>query len=141
MVNVFAIEVTRTGLQEREIQQLGWPYVSAKIESRTRAGYYPGAGKITVKVLAEKGDGRLLGGANHRTGWISQAHRCVGYPAPFRFNSRRDDKLGPGLFPSLFARLGPSRYSRAASSKPSMKAKSKAQKTKASVNLPPYRAN
>lgn len=62
MVKVFDLEVARTGLQEREIQQLGYPYVSAKIEGRTRAGYYPGAGNITVKILAEKGSGRLLGG-------------------------------------------------------------------------------
>jgi NADPH-dependent 2,4-dienoyl-CoA reductase/sulfur reductase-like enzyme len=59
---VCAVEVARTGLQESEIQRLGWEYVSAKIESKTRAGYYPDAGPITVKVLAEKGSGRLLGG-------------------------------------------------------------------------------
>jgi NADPH-dependent 2,4-dienoyl-CoA reductase/sulfur reductase-like enzyme len=59
---ICAEEVARTGLQEREIEQLGWEYVSKKIESRTRAGYYPEAGRITVKVLAEKGSGRLLGG-------------------------------------------------------------------------------
>jgi NADPH-dependent 2,4-dienoyl-CoA reductase/sulfur reductase-like enzyme len=56
------VEVARTGLQEREIESLGLQYVSAKIESRTRAHYYPDAGTITVKVLAEKGSGRLLGG-------------------------------------------------------------------------------
>jgi pyruvate/2-oxoglutarate dehydrogenase complex dihydrolipoamide dehydrogenase (E3) component len=59
---ICAEEVARTGLQEREIKQLGWEHVSEKIESRTRAGYYPEAGRITVKVLAEKGSGRLLGG-------------------------------------------------------------------------------
>jgi len=59
---ICAVEVARTGLQEREIEQLGWGYVSERIEGSTRAGYYPGAGQITVKVLAEKGSGRLLGG-------------------------------------------------------------------------------
>jgi NADPH-dependent 2,4-dienoyl-CoA reductase/sulfur reductase-like enzyme len=59
---VCAVEVARTGLQEMEIQRLGWEYVSAKIDSKTRAGYYPDAGPITVKVLAEQGSGRLLGG-------------------------------------------------------------------------------
>lgn len=59
---ICAVEVARTGLQEKEIQQLGLQYVSAKINSRTRAGYYPHAGPITVKLLAEKGSGRLLGG-------------------------------------------------------------------------------
>ena len=56
------VEVARTGLQEKEIQQTGKAYISAVIESTTRADYYPGAGPISVKVLAEKGSGRLLGG-------------------------------------------------------------------------------
>jgi NADPH-dependent 2,4-dienoyl-CoA reductase/sulfur reductase-like enzyme len=55
-------EVARTGLQEHEIKSLGLEYVTAKIESKTRAAYYPHAGPIIVKVLAEKGSGRLLGG-------------------------------------------------------------------------------
>lgn len=55
-------EIARTGLQEREAAAIGLDYVSARIESRTRAGYYPGAGAITVKMLAEKSSGRLLGG-------------------------------------------------------------------------------
>ena len=59
---ICAVEVARTGLQENEIKELGLEYVSAKIESSTRAGYYPNAGRITVKLLAEKGSGRLLGG-------------------------------------------------------------------------------
>ena len=59
---ICAVEVARTGLQENEIKQLGLEYVSAIIESSTRASYYPEAGSITVKLLAEKGSGRLLGG-------------------------------------------------------------------------------
>jgi NADPH-dependent 2,4-dienoyl-CoA reductase/sulfur reductase-like enzyme len=59
---VCAVEVARTGLQESEIQRLGWEYITAKIDSKTRAGYYPDAGPITVKVLAERDSGRLLGG-------------------------------------------------------------------------------
>jgi NADPH-dependent 2,4-dienoyl-CoA reductase/sulfur reductase-like enzyme len=56
------VEVARTGLQEKELRELGIEWVSAVIKSRTKAGYYPGAGEITVKVLAERGSGRLLGG-------------------------------------------------------------------------------
>jgi NADPH-dependent 2,4-dienoyl-CoA reductase/sulfur reductase-like enzyme len=55
-------EVARTGLMEREIRDLGLLYTTATIKSKTRAGYYPGAGWITVKLLAEQGSGRLLGG-------------------------------------------------------------------------------
>ncbi len=55
------MEVARTGLQEKEIKALGLEYVTGLIKTVTRASYYPHAGKITVKALAEKGSGRLLG--------------------------------------------------------------------------------
>jgi NADPH-dependent 2,4-dienoyl-CoA reductase/sulfur reductase-like enzyme len=55
------LEVARTGLQEKELEPLGYDFVAEKIKARTRAGYYPGAGTITVKLLAEKNSGRLLG--------------------------------------------------------------------------------
>ncbi len=56
------VEVARTGLQEKEATDLDLEFACASIKSRTRAGYYPGAGRITVKLLGEKGSGRLLGG-------------------------------------------------------------------------------
>jgi NADPH-dependent 2,4-dienoyl-CoA reductase/sulfur reductase-like enzyme len=58
---ICTVEVARTGLQEREIMSLGREYVVGRIESTTRASYYPHAGEITVKALAEKGSGKLLG--------------------------------------------------------------------------------
>jgi NADPH-dependent 2,4-dienoyl-CoA reductase/sulfur reductase-like enzyme len=54
-------EIARTGLQEKEIKDLGWAFVATKIKSRTRAGIYPGSASITVKMLAEQESGRLLG--------------------------------------------------------------------------------
>lgn len=62
VTKICQVEVARTGLQEKELSRLGLKWVSAVIKSRTKAGYYPGAGEITVKVLAEQGSGRLLGG-------------------------------------------------------------------------------
>ncbi|MDX6717777.1 MAG: hypothetical protein QOJ63_31 [Solirubrobacteraceae bacterium] len=55
-------EVGRSGISEREARDAGIEVVSATIEDRTRAGYYPGAGPIWVKLVAEPGSGRLLGG-------------------------------------------------------------------------------
>ena len=55
-------EVGRTGISEREANDAGIEIVSATIKDRTRAGYYPGAGPIWVKLVAEPGSGRLLGG-------------------------------------------------------------------------------
>ena len=54
-------EIARTGLSEREATQVGFGYVVGSIESTTRAGYFPGAKPLTVKVLAERGGGELLG--------------------------------------------------------------------------------
>jgi NADPH-dependent 2,4-dienoyl-CoA reductase/sulfur reductase-like enzyme len=56
-----ATEVGRTGLITSDLELAGLEAEATTVESGTRAGYYPGAGPITVKVLAEKNTGRLLG--------------------------------------------------------------------------------
>jgi NADPH-dependent 2,4-dienoyl-CoA reductase/sulfur reductase-like enzyme len=55
-------EIGRTGLTEREAAAAGFAVGVGRIESTTKAGYFPGAEPITVKVVAERGSGRLLGG-------------------------------------------------------------------------------
>lgn len=57
-----SLEIGRTGLTEMEAKAARLEYVVAKIVSTTRAGYYPGSGAITVKLLAERVTGRILGG-------------------------------------------------------------------------------
>ncbi|GIU84811.1 MAG: flavoprotein oxidoreductase [Acidimicrobiales bacterium] len=56
-----ATEIARTGLNEREATEAGFEFAAVKIESTTRAGYFPGARPIVVKFVAERGTGRLLG--------------------------------------------------------------------------------
>jgi NADPH-dependent 2,4-dienoyl-CoA reductase/sulfur reductase-like enzyme len=55
------LEIARTGLQETEAGALGLDYVSAKVENPVRSGYWPEAGRVTIKMVAEKSSGRLLG--------------------------------------------------------------------------------
>ncbi|MFF7154524.1 FAD-dependent oxidoreductase [Streptomyces sp. NPDC008139] len=55
------VEIARTGLKESQARRAGLHYVTAVIESTSRAGYYPDADPMTVKMLAERGTGRLLG--------------------------------------------------------------------------------
>jgi NADPH-dependent 2,4-dienoyl-CoA reductase/sulfur reductase-like enzyme len=55
------LEVARTGMREKDAHWAGLDYVTATTESTTRAGYFPGAEPMTVKVIAEKPHGRLLG--------------------------------------------------------------------------------
>ncbi|MGW2179572.1 FAD-dependent oxidoreductase [Streptomyces sp. NPDC001732] len=55
------LEIARTGLREKDARAAGLRFVTATIESTGRAGYYPGARPMTVKMLAEYRTGRLLG--------------------------------------------------------------------------------
>ncbi|WP_378730906.1 FAD-dependent oxidoreductase [Nocardia brasiliensis] len=55
------LEVARTGLREKDARASGLQFVAVTIESTSRAGYYPDAATMTVKMLAERHTGRLLG--------------------------------------------------------------------------------
>ena len=61
VTRVCNLEVARTGLRETEAEQAGLRFVSTLTESTTRAGYFPGTRPITIKIVAEKRSGRLLG--------------------------------------------------------------------------------
>jgi NADPH-dependent 2,4-dienoyl-CoA reductase/sulfur reductase-like enzyme len=101
ITKICAYEVGRTGLTEREATAAGFDHVSATIESTTRASYYPDTQPITVKAVAERGTGRLLGaqiigreGAAKRIDVLATAiwagmtadevvHLDLGYAPPF----------------------------------------------------------
>jgi NADPH-dependent 2,4-dienoyl-CoA reductase/sulfur reductase-like enzyme len=53
--------VSRTGLSSKEADEAGFAYVSVVVDSTTTAGYMPDAEPIRLKLLAERGSGRLLG--------------------------------------------------------------------------------
>lgn len=55
-------EVARTGLNEREATAAGLRVAATSITARTRAGYYPGTGPVTVRLIVDADGGRLLGG-------------------------------------------------------------------------------
>ncbi|WP_405164902.1 FAD-dependent oxidoreductase [Nocardia sp. NBC_01499] len=55
------LEVARTGLREKDARASGLQFVTVTIESTSRAGYYPDSAAMTVKMLAERNTGRLLG--------------------------------------------------------------------------------
>lgn len=58
---VCELEIARTGLREKDARRAGLQFETVTIESTSRAGYYPGADLMTVKMLAERRTGRLLG--------------------------------------------------------------------------------
>ncbi|GAB4587772.1 FAD-dependent oxidoreductase [Nocardia sp. IFM 10818] len=55
------LEVARTGLREKDARAAGLQFVTVVIESTSRSGYFPGTAPMTVKMLAERRTGRLLG--------------------------------------------------------------------------------
>ncbi|MEU6339760.1 FAD-dependent oxidoreductase [Streptomyces sp. NPDC046977] len=55
------LEIARTGLKASQADAAGLQYVTAVVESTSRARYYPGSAPMTVKAIAERGTGRLLG--------------------------------------------------------------------------------
>jgi NADPH-dependent 2,4-dienoyl-CoA reductase/sulfur reductase-like enzyme len=62
MSKVCGLELARTGLSESQAKEAGFDYLTAMVDSTTRAGYYPGAARIKTKLVVERNSGRLLGG-------------------------------------------------------------------------------
>lgn len=67
------LEIARTGLREKDARAVGLRYVTATIESTGRAGYYPGAQPMTVKMLAEYRTGRSC--------WVCRSWAATGRPS------------------------------------------------------------
>ena len=61
VTKVCGTEIGRTGLSTSEAEEAGFDVRSETIEATTKAGYFPGAEPIAVKVLVEPGSGLLLG--------------------------------------------------------------------------------
>jgi NADPH-dependent 2,4-dienoyl-CoA reductase/sulfur reductase-like enzyme len=61
VTKVGGLEIGRTGLCTTQAEQAGFAYRTDTIEATTRAGYYPGAEDVAVKLITERGSGHLLG--------------------------------------------------------------------------------
>ncbi len=62
VTRVFDLQVARTGLTEREAAAAGLAAGATVLRSTDHAGYLPDAQELIVKLVAEAGSGRLLGG-------------------------------------------------------------------------------
>jgi NADPH-dependent 2,4-dienoyl-CoA reductase/sulfur reductase-like enzyme len=61
VTRVGELEVGLTGLSSAAAGKSGYDVRTEIIEGTTKAGYFPGAEQITIKVLAERGSGLLIG--------------------------------------------------------------------------------
>ncbi|MEN1969251.1 FAD-dependent oxidoreductase [Lentibacillus sp. N15] len=62
ILRVFDLVVGSTGNTSASLQHAGKPFQTISHEALSNAGYFPGAEKITLKILFEPGSGKLLGG-------------------------------------------------------------------------------
>ena len=64
VVKAFDLECGRTGLVTAEAaREAGFDPVAETITAGSRSGYYPGAAETTVRLVADRESGRLLGGS------------------------------------------------------------------------------
>ncbi|MGE5417858.1 MAG: FAD-dependent oxidoreductase [Acidobacteriota bacterium] len=61
VARVIDLEIARTGLIERECRDLNIKYVQKTINDKTTAHFFEDAPDITLKIVAEAGNGRILG--------------------------------------------------------------------------------
>jgi NADPH-dependent 2,4-dienoyl-CoA reductase/sulfur reductase-like enzyme len=61
VTRVCGTEIGRCGLNEREARQAGFAAAATVVETTNMAAYLPDAAPVTVKLVAERGTGRLLG--------------------------------------------------------------------------------
>jgi NADPH-dependent 2,4-dienoyl-CoA reductase/sulfur reductase-like enzyme len=57
----FDTEVAATGLTQEAAEEAGLDAVAATIKSGSKAAYFPGSQKLSAKIVAEAGSGRVLG--------------------------------------------------------------------------------
>jgi rhodanese-related sulfurtransferase/TusA-related sulfurtransferase len=61
ILKVFDLTVASTGINEKTAKRLKLDYDKNYTYSANHAGYYPGAVNMSIKVIFEKGSGRILG--------------------------------------------------------------------------------
>lgn len=61
IVRVFSVAAGLTGWTERRLSQSGKPFRVTMVNDNHHAGYFPGARPLTLKILWNPDDGRLLG--------------------------------------------------------------------------------
>ena len=107
---VYDLGVGKTGLSEKEAEAAGYETVSAGVESRDRAGYYPGAGNVFLKLIADAETGRVLGAESAGSGADKLTDVCataiwgrLSYPDLVNIDLAYSPPFGPALSPVIQA--------------------------------------
>jgi NADPH-dependent 2,4-dienoyl-CoA reductase/sulfur reductase-like enzyme len=80
-VKAFEMEAARTGLVgNEEASEAGFEPITETVEARSRSGYYPEGGTVTVTLTADRPSGRLLGASlasEYGEGAVHRSHAVV----------------------------------------------------------------
>ncbi|WP_049941900.1 FAD-dependent oxidoreductase [Haloterrigena turkmenica] len=80
-VKVFDVEAARTGILDHdEARAAGFEPVSETITAKSRAGYYPEGGEVTITLTADRDSGRVLGASlvsEYGEGAVHRSHAIV----------------------------------------------------------------
>ncbi len=55
------VEIARVGLRESQARDYGLDVAAVTITANTRAGYFPGSSQLKIKMIGERGTGRVVG--------------------------------------------------------------------------------
>lgn len=61
IVGCFGIMAAMTGASEKSLRRVGYNFETVVIHPNDHAGYYPGAEQMTLKLMFDPNDGRILG--------------------------------------------------------------------------------
>lgn len=106
----FGLGVAKTGLSEKEAEEAGLETLSASMEARDRAAYYPGAERVFLKLIADRRTGRLLGAEAAGSGADKLVDICatalwgrLSYPDLVNMDLAYSPPYGPTLSPVIQA--------------------------------------
>ena len=107
---VFDLGVGKTGLSEEEAEAAGFETLSAAVETSDRASYYPGAGKVFIKLISDGSTGRLIGAEAAGYGAAKLTDICataiwgkLSYPDLVNLDLAYAPPFGPALSPVIQA--------------------------------------
>lgn len=109
---VFDLGVGKTGLSEKEAEDAGFTMVSAAVESPDKAGYFPGAENVFLKLIADAESGRILGAEAVGAGADKLTDVCataiwgrLSYPDLVNLDLAYAPPFGPALSPVIQAAM------------------------------------
>jgi CoA-dependent NAD(P)H sulfur oxidoreductase len=107
---VFDLGVGKTGLSESEAREADFDVVTSAVDAWDRASYYPGAGKVFLKLIADARTGRLIGAEAAGTGAAKLTDICataiwgrLSYPDLVNIDLAYSPPYGPVLSPVIQA--------------------------------------